>query len=80
MATVIEIVKAHLEAGGYGGLVSEAGDCGCEIDDLVPCGNDCGSCKAGYKHADPRSEYPHGWAIWERKEPPSPDAWTNVDY
>jgi hypothetical protein len=80
MPRVIEIVKAHLIARGFSGLVAEDASCGCELDDLVPCGNDCSGCRAGYKHKDPRSEYPHGWAIWEQKEPPSDEQWSNVDY
>jgi hypothetical protein len=30
------IVAAHLKAGGFDGLWVD--DCGCEIDDLMPCG------------------------------------------
>jgi len=77
--TVIEIVKAHLIAGGFGGLVSEGGGCGCELDDLVPCSNDCSGCNVGHKHADPRPGHEGGWAIWEQKEPPSLEQWSEVD-
>jgi hypothetical protein len=30
-----EIVTAHLKAGGFDGLAGE--DCGCGLDDLMPC-------------------------------------------
>jgi len=37
MARVIEIVKAHLEANGFDGLVAVDAECGCLCDDLAPC-------------------------------------------
>lgn len=40
MATVIEIVKAHLEAQGFDGLVQTDAACGCLLDDLQPCCGD----------------------------------------
>lgn len=36
MTRVIEIVKAHLVAGGFDGLVQPAAECGCELGDLAP--------------------------------------------
>jgi hypothetical protein len=33
---VREIVTAHLKAGGFDGLTMD--DCGCDIDDIMPCG------------------------------------------
>jgi hypothetical protein len=81
MATVIEIVKAHLTANGFGGLVAPMGDCGCEIDDLVPCTSDCSQCMPGYKHMDPRHpDDPHSFAIWKQKEPPTDEQWATVCY
>lgn len=80
MATVIEIVKAHLRAEGFGGLKTPDGECGCELEDLVPCSSDCSRCEPGYKHADPRPENPGGWAIWRQKEPPTAEQWAPVDY
>lgn len=46
--TVKEIVTKYLKENGYDGLYSD--DCGCGIDDLMPC-SDCGSdlCEAGIK-------------------------------
>lgn len=77
---VIEILKAKLDADGFGGLVADGGECGCELDDLAPCGNEFSMCKAGYKHLDPRPENVNGWAIWEKKEPPSDEQWEEVEY
>ena len=77
---VIEIVKAHLVENGFGGLVADGAECGCEIDDLVPCGCDCGQCYPGYKHADPRPDNPGGWAIWRQKETPTEEQWESVEY
>ncbi len=38
--TVLEIVKAYLEANGFDGLCSDAIPecCGCRLDDFMPCG------------------------------------------
>jgi|GEM_PF-2873433 len=44
----LEIVKNYLISNGFDGLQAEA-ECGCEIDDLVPCGNDFSQCTPGYK-------------------------------
>ena len=42
-----EIVKEWLDGNGYEGLVGF--DCGCELKDLMPCGEYCGDCVPGYK-------------------------------
>jgi len=80
MATVIEIVRAHLKAEGFGGLVADGAECGCELDDLAPCGGDISRCEAGYKHTDPRGGDPQAWAIWRQKEPPTDEQWEGVEY
>ena len=79
MTLVIEIVKAHLIAGGYGGLVTSDGDCGCEVADLVPCDADCSQCEPGYKHMDPRADHKGDWSIWKQKEPPTADQWAEIE-
>jgi hypothetical protein len=77
MATVIEILKAHLKAEGFGGLLADGAECGCELDDLAPCGGDFSRCEAGYKHMNPRNNGSNEWAIWRQKEPPTPEQWKN---
>ena len=42
-----QIVEQWLRANNYDGLCSE--DCGCEVDDLMPCGEYVNDCEAGYK-------------------------------
>ena len=42
-----DIVKMWLKDNGYSGLCGE--DCGCYIDDLMPCGECMDTCQAGYK-------------------------------
>ena len=42
-----EILKDWLTTNGYDGLYS--GECGCEMDELVPCGNDPSLCEPGHK-------------------------------
>jgi len=50
-----EIVRAYLAQHGYSGLVGD--DCGCEIDDLLECGNCPMDCVPGHKVACPNGEY-----------------------
>ena len=67
MARVIEIVKAHLEANGFDGLVQTDAECGCLCDDLAPCGGEFGPCEPAYRGADLSGE--HGdWAMYTSKE------------
>ena len=66
MARVIEIVKAHLVAGGFDGLVAVDAECGCLCDDLAPCSSDFGGCEPGYRGALKDGE-PDEWAIYRTK-------------
>ena len=45
---VITIVADRLRADGYDGLFSPD-ECACLLDDLEPCGEVQGDCRAGYK-------------------------------
>lgn len=65
MARVIEIVKAHLEANGFDGLVAVDAECGCLCDDLVPCSGDFSMCEPGYRGA--HADEPGEWAIYRTK-------------
>lgn len=47
MATVIEIMAAHIEANGFDGLFAP-GECACRKDDLAPCGDIHSDCIPGY--------------------------------
>lgn len=78
--TVIKIVAEHLLANGFGGLLACDAECGCELDDLVPCNSDFSQCEPAYKHADPRPENKEGWAMWRRKEAPTAEQWDGVHY
>lgn len=46
--TIKELISAGLKAGGFDGLFNSFLDCACVIDDLMPCGNNCDNCEAGY--------------------------------
>ena len=46
--TVKEIIEKWLRENGYSGLYNED-ECGCSIDDFIPCGESCNECKPGYK-------------------------------
>ena len=47
--TVLEIVKEYLMKNHFDGLYNEDLECGCSIDNLNPCGDFSGNCKAGYR-------------------------------
>jgi hypothetical protein len=47
--TVKEIIKKYLQDNGYQGLYYP-GDCGCSMEDLIACSEDCSECEPGYKH------------------------------
>lgn len=66
MKRVIEIVKAHLVAGGFDGLLQEDAECGCELADLVPCCGDFGGCTPAYRGPDPTGE--GDWRMYGSKE------------
>jgi hypothetical protein len=44
----IEIIKDYLERNGFDGLYTP-GECGCCLDDLIPCDEDPSRCLPGYK-------------------------------
>jgi hypothetical protein len=64
---VIEIVRAHLVAGGFDGLVQPDAECGCLLSDLQPCCDDFARCEPGYKRDDP--ENPGDWVMSRQREP-----------
>ena len=52
------IVREWLIRNGYDGLVSDRCECGCSIDDLMPCGFDCiESCLPAYRYLHDGEEY-----------------------
>jgi len=54
--TVRQIVADRLKADGYDGLFCSVGDCGCVLDDLMPCCESCEHCEAGFRGPDPDGE------------------------
>ena len=47
MSDVRNIIKDWLKEHGYDGLFND--ECGCDLNDLMPCDRDCGECQPGYK-------------------------------
>jgi len=45
--TVYEIIFEYLSKNGFDGLCTD--ECGCLLDDLMPCDCVCSYCEAGYK-------------------------------
>ena len=64
--TVQDILKKGLKDNGYDGLVSDDAECGCEIADLVPCGECCCGCCPAYRGADPSGE--SEWLMYQDKQ------------
>ncbi len=64
--TIIQIVKSHLVAGGFDGLVNGEAECGCMLPDLVLCYGDFGPCRPAYRGADPAN--PRGLLMYASKE------------
>ncbi len=63
---IATIVTKWLRAHGYDGLCIP-GECGCCVDDLMPCGCCCeGECRAGYK--GPPTPEGGDWAIYLSRE------------
>ena len=46
---VKEIVLDYLSKNGFEGLFDDSGECGCELSDLMPCGEGGSACEPGYK-------------------------------
>ncbi|RLB94397.1 MAG: hypothetical protein DRH26_01375 [Deltaproteobacteria bacterium] len=48
--SVSEILHDYMEENNFTGLCAEDGECGCCVDDLIPCESDyVGDCMVGYK-------------------------------
>jgi hypothetical protein len=66
---VIEILAAHIKAGGFDGLVQTDAACGCLIDELVPCCGDFSACEPGYRGVSVDQAYsPDDWAMYRTKQ------------
>ena len=58
LISVKEIVAKWLAANGYDGLVDPDRECGCQVSDLMPCGEGNLECEAGHKReAAPKTGY-----------------------
>ena len=57
--TVKKIVEERLRAEGFSGLYQIFGECGCEIDDLMPCDGDSSNCIPGHRCEGPAEGCPH---------------------
>lgn len=56
MSDVRKIVEFALRTQGADGLVNEGGECGCSVDDLMPCMNTAdglGDCKPAFEKVCP---------------------------
>lgn len=54
--TVKYIIAKWLEDNDFDGLACGGYECGCEVGDLMPCGEYCGDCEAGFKGPDPNED------------------------
>ena len=60
MANLKEIAREYLEISGYDGLWNDMAECGCELDDLMPCDEPSPNCEPGYKVKCVPEECPNG--------------------
>lgn len=67
--TVKEILMAYLKKNEFDGLVHAGTECGCDLEDFMPCDEICGSCEPGYKHKCPEG-HEADWIISISKENP----------
>lgn len=73
--TLIDIIQQHLKDNDFDGLYNSNLQCGCERDDLMPCGEPSAVCTPGYKRlCDPTAEDcadhgvgPGAWHIQQEK-------------
>lgn len=78
--TVTEILKDWLVTHGYDGLYHEDGGCSCLVDDLGPCGEVGGVCKAGMLgRCNPETCVGDGNCSWHIVERGSPDQMTQEE-
>ena len=63
-----QIIEAYLREHGFDGLWCP-GECACLLDDLMPCGEGCGSCEPGYRVPCPPECGEHDFHVSAHKEP-----------
>jgi hypothetical protein len=66
MNTIRDVIKLHLAAQEFDGLVQPDAECGCLADDLAPCCDSPMECLPGYRGVS--KDYPGEWAIYTTKE------------
>jgi len=67
--TVKEIVEEWLKEHGYDGLCNPDAECGCALDDLIPCEGACDLCQPAYKGAPTDYDgYIGAWMTTEKPE------------
>jgi len=62
-----EIVKAWLKDNGYDGLCHPDSECGCHIDDLMPCSPGL-FCEAGHQTKAPKMSGYDFWIVPGKRE------------
>lgn len=64
--TALQIIREYLIDNNFDGLVKPVSfgedpathyECGCQSNDLQPCGSDFSQCKPGHKYKDPDNEF-----------------------
>ncbi len=57
--TVKDMIITHLRKQGFDGLYTD--DCGCSLEDLLPCDSPCDQCRPGFfQEPDEDGIYPIG--------------------
>ena len=58
---VKEIVRSWLTQNGYEGLSNGYIECGCTLDNLMPCEESCEHCEASHRGKPPEGEEGDDW-------------------
>jgi len=73
--SVKQIVRQYLGRHGYDGLYSDLLECGCALNDLMPCDSNPDDCLPGYKVDDPSDEFDFLIVPEKDSERRTPDEW-----
>lgn len=65
---VLNILKGYLKENGYDGLYHSELECGCFIDDLIPCNSYFGECRPGFKQKIKTEEFGECLGIGPKKK------------
>jgi hypothetical protein len=70
--TVRDVIKSKLRKLGCDGLANPDAECGCGIDDLIPCQSDCSGCLPAKSKVTRNGMEWHAVGLTKKAKPASP--------